>query len=262
MSQLGKRLISSAALIALSVSTIFMAPDWLFAIVIGLLVLTAFHEYLRLVEKKGIPVHYRFGLFFAALLHFSVYFHAESLILMLAVLAFFIFHFHPERLSQTLISTGMTVFGMIYVVWFCSHVLILRHLEYGSWWFFYILLLVKGGDTGAYFVGKKFGKIKLIAHVSPNKTVEGAVAGFITTLVLSLLSFTYLPQVSFGHLLTLGVCVSILSQLGDLGESLFKREVGVKDSGHVPGLGGILDVLDSLILSIPFVYYYVTLVLI
>ncbi|MDD5671236.1 MAG: phosphatidate cytidylyltransferase, partial [Candidatus Omnitrophica bacterium] len=115
--------------------------------------------------------------------------------------------------------------------------------------------------AGAYFVGKNYGKIKLIEHISPNKSVEGAVGGFLTTVALSLLSFIYLPHVPFVHLLVLGILTGLLAQLGDLAESVMKRDAGVKDSGAVPGLGGILDILDSLILTIPFIYYYITIVL-
>ncbi len=98
---------------------------------------------------------------------------------------------------------------------------------------------------------------KLIEHISPNKSVEGAAGGLLTTLVLSLLSKSYLGFIPLGHLFIMGILVGVISQVGDLAESLLKREVGVKDSGQLPGLGGVLDILDSVIFTVPFVYYYI-----
>jgi len=125
-------------------------------------------------------------------------------------------------------------------------------------WVLYLVLLIKTGDAGAYFIGTKFGKTKLFESVSPNKSWEGAWGGFVTTVLLSLISSVYLRDVSFLHLLILGTVLGVIAQLGDLIESLMKRNVGVKDSGEVPGLGGILDVLDSLIFTTPFLYFYIT----
>lgn len=258
MIQLAKRLISSAVLVSITLFTIFLAPKWFFFLVVEAFILSALNEFLSLAEKKGIVINRALGLFFGALLPFSFYFPSESVILMMACLTLFIFNFHRRLREQALVSTAVTVFGIIYVAWFFSHLTKIHYLPHGPWWVFYTLLLVKGGDAGAYFIGKTFGKIKLIEHVSPNKSIEGAIGGFLTTFLLSLASKAYLPYAEMVHLAVLGAALGILSQFGDLAESLIKRDVGVKDSGHVPGLGGILDVLDSLLLTVPFVYYYIT----
>lgn len=258
MNQLLKRLCSSAVLIAVTLSAVFLAPNWFFFLVIEAFILLALNEYLSLAEKKGVVINRVLGLFYGGLLPFSFFFPADSIILVMAVLSFFIFNFHRRLREQALISTSVTLFGIIYVAWFFSHFTKLKYLPNGSCWVFYTILLVKGGDAGAYFVGKAFGRNKLIEHVSPNKSIEGAIAGFITTVLLSLISKSYLPKVEWTHLMVMGTVLGVLAQFGDLAESLIKRDVGVKDSGHVPGLGGILDVLDSLLLCVPFVYYYVT----
>jgi phosphatidate cytidylyltransferase len=258
MKQLQKRLISSAVLISLTLVTIFYAPQWFFLLIVEVFVLLAFNEFLDLAQKKGIVIHRALGLFFAALIPVSFYFPLTSMILIIAFLSLFLIHFHPKLREHALVSTAVTIFGILYIPWFFSYLIKIRALENGPFWVFYTILLVKGGDAGAYFVGKNYGRMKLMEHVSPNKSIEGAVGGFLATVILSLVSKIYLPQVPLLHFLILGVLVGILAQLGDLGESLIKRNVGVKDSGYVPGLGGILDVLDSLLLTIPFVYYYIT----
>ena len=258
MIQLAKRLLSSAVLVSITLFTIFLAPKWFFFLMVEGFILSALNEFLSLAEKKGIVINRALALFFGALLPFSFYFPSESVILVMACLTLFIFNFHRRLREQALISTAVTIFGIIYVAWFFSHLTKIHYLPHGPWWVFYTILLVKGGDAGAYFIGKTFGKIKLIEHVSPNKSIEGAIGGFLTTLILSLISKVYLPYAEMVHLVVLGSAIGILSQFGDLAESLIKRDVGVKDSCHVPGLGGVLDVLDSLLLTVPFVYYYIT----
>lgn len=257
MSTLQKRLLVSALLVSLTIFTIFFTPMWFFFLVVVSFVLLGLNEFLAMAEKKGIVINRILGLFFGALLAFSVYFSNEAVVLAGASLCLFIFNFHRRLREQALLSTAVTVFGIIYVAWFFSHLIKIHLLPHGAFWVFYAILLVKGGDAGAYFIGRKYGRVKLIEHISPNKSVEGAVAGFVVTLLLSLVSKIYLPQVAWLHLFVLGAAIGVLSQIGDLAESLIKRDVGVKDSGLIPGLGGILDVLDSLLLSLPFVYYYI-----
>lgn len=258
MTPLQKRLLSSAFFISVSLAAIFWLPRWFFFVVIEGFILCGLNEFFSMVEKKGVVVHRLFGLLCGGLLPFSLYFASESIILVFACLVLFIANFHRRFREQALLGTAATIFGMIYVSWFFSFMDRLHYLENGPTWVFYTILLVKGGDAGAYFVGKSMGRTKLAEHISPNKSVEGAVGGFLVTMALSFISKIYLPEVSFLHLGVLGLMTGVLAQLGDLVESLMKRDVGIKDSGHIPGLGGVLDVLDSLILTAPFVYYYLT----
>jgi phosphatidate cytidylyltransferase len=245
-------------LIAVAVYTVFLAPPWFFFLVIEAFVFLGLNEFLTLAEKKGIVINRGLGLFFGALLPLSYYFPAESLIFVIGCLTLFIFNFHRRLRDQALVSTAVTTFGLVYVAWFFSFLMKIRYLVNGSKWVFYAIFIVKLGDAVAYFFGKAFGRMKLVEHISPQKSVEGAVAGFCTTVLASVGSKVYLPHVDVVHLLVMGISVGLLSGLGDLAESLIKRDVGVKDSGHLPGLGGMLDVLDSLLLTIPFVYYYIT----
>lgn len=254
---LRKRLLSSAVLIAVTLTTIFMAPHWLFFLVIEIFGLLGLNEFLAMAEKKNLPIHRPLALFFGALVPFAMVYSWESFLIAAMTLVLFVVSFNKKLRETALLSTAVTVFGIIYIPFLFSHTLKIHMLENGPQWIFYTILMVKGGDAGAYFVGRKYGKIKLIEHVSPNKSVEGAIGGFATSLLLSLLSKLFLPEVPLIHLFILGSVIGIISQLGDLAESLIKRDVGMKDSGQIPGLGGIMDVLDSLIFTVPFVYYYV-----
>lgn len=256
--QLLKRLTWSAVLIAVALYTIFLSPWWVFLIVIEAFVILGLIEYFNLAQRKGFFINRYLGLTFGALLPLPCYFPGEAVILTVAILCLFIFNFHRHLKDHAIVSSALTLFGLVYVAWFFSFLTKIRILPHGALWIFYLIFIIKAGDAAAYFIGKSFGTHKYIAHVSPNKSIEGAVAGFLATVAFSLLSKFYLVNTSFSHLAILGVVFGILSQLGDLAESLLKRDAGVKDSGNIPGLGGILDVIDSLLLTIPVLYYYLT----
>ena len=130
----------------------------------------------------------------------------------------------------------------------------------GRWWLLYVLAVSKLTDTAAYFSGKLFGKHPLAATISPKKTTEGAIGGMIGALGASLLYSILLPDhlfsLSLMHSIYLGLAIGLLAQIGDLAESLLKRDAGVKDSNVLPGLGGMLDIVDSVIFTLPFLYFY------
>ena len=133
----------------------------------------------------------------------------------------------------------------------------LRGLDDGRNWVFLALATTFASDTTAFFVGRALGRHKLAPAISPGKTWEGAIAGVIAAIIVSLF-FTRLLPISYVQALTLGLLVSIFGQLGDLVESLLKRNMGVKDSGKLfPGHGGALDRLDSVVFASVVVYYYV-----
>jgi len=256
--QLKKRLIWSALFIGVAMYAIFGAPKWVFLLAVEAFVLLGLWEYFNLAERKGFFINRHLGLFFGSLLPIQFYASGETIVLIVALLSLCVFNFKRNLREQALISTALTFFGLMYVAWSFSFLGRIRYLWHGSSWIFYCLLTIKLGDAAAYFIGKRFGKHKYAGSISPNKSVEGAVAGFVTTLAASLLSRFYLPSVSVWDLLVLGVVLGIIGQIGDLIESLLKRDTGLKDSGTIPGLGGILDMIDSLLPAIPIVYYYLT----
>ncbi len=255
--QLTKRLTVSAILIFLFSYMTFAAPPILFVLAVEIFIWMGLWEYFNLAEKKGYVLNRYLGLIFGSLFPLAYSAPAESIIFTTAILSIFIFNFHRRLKDQALVSTSLTLFGLVYVAWFTSFLCKIKCLDHGAFWVFYAIFTTKMGDAAAYFIGKAYGKHKYIAHISPNKSIEGALGGFFVTLICSVGSNVYLPQVPPAHLWVLGIVIGILSQLGDLAESLIKRDVGVKDSGAWPGLGGVLDVLDSLLFVLPCVYYYV-----
>lgn len=130
--------------------------------------------------------------------------------------------------------------------------------EAGLSYIFYALFLIWATDSGAYFIGRAFGKRKLWEHISPNKTVEGAIGGIVCALVVvSIYEWLSPFSPSFLMLLIATVILSVFGQLGDLVESAFKRHYGVKDSGAIlPGHGGILDRFDSLLFILPILHLF------
>jgi len=151
------------------------------------------------------------------------------------------------------------IFGLLTIVPFFWGMLSLRLYGYaenhynGAWWLLYVMLLVWGADSGAYLFGKLFGKHKLAPKVSPGKTWEGLVGGLLTSALISWLFGRYAPlDVVPSTLLICSIIAALASVLGDLTESMFKREAGIKDSGNlIPGHGGIMDRIDSLTAAVP-----------
>lgn len=158
--------------------------------------------------------------------------------------------------------------GMLYIPLLSSYIVLLRTLEIdgrdvGLAWIFLVLTITWMGDTGAYFAGRFFGKHKLFERVSPKKTIEGAVGGYAMAIVgASVVKWIALPEVSWFHLVLCTLCINSAGVLGDLVESMLKRAANVKDSGNfMPGHGGILDRVDSLLFTSPVAWLYATYVI-
>jgi phosphatidate cytidylyltransferase len=146
----------------------------------------------------------------------------------------------------------------LYAGFLLPHVVSLRMLPGGASWVFFAIACAMGGDTGGYFAGRYAGRTKLMPRVSPNKTVEGALGALVGSLALGVFAWAVLPPPGsrLEQLLFLALAMGVLAQLGDMIESLLKRAYGAKDSGWViPGHGGVLDRIDSLVLPFVFAYY-------
>jgi phosphatidate cytidylyltransferase len=191
-----------------------------------------------------------------------------AIVLALGAGVFFVLHF--KETTDALLHVSAEFFGVCYVAVPLSFMLAILYPISStgiSWdgrvWLVYLILVTKVTDVGAYFVGRLWGKTPLAPILSPKKTIEGAVAGFVCAVVCSVLfscigaklfpNYFHLPLLGA---LFLGSCIGIIAQIGDLAESLLKRDASIKDSNTLPGLGGVLDMLDSLLLTTPVVYFY------
>jgi phosphatidate cytidylyltransferase len=168
----------------------------------------------------------------------------------------------PEPDEHGMTQIAQAVFGPAYV---SLPLAMLMHIDifypHGNLWIFFLLTVVFAGDTGAFYIGKLFGKHKLYAKMSPGKTWEGAVGGLIGSLIAGMLFLQIVGQSTVGwRTILLALSVSIAGQIGDLAESMLKRAHRVKDSGNIlPGHGGLLDRIDGLLFAAPILYIFLAL---
>lgn len=257
-----KRLLSSLVLIGIAIVAINI--DWLCALVISILAGLGLYEFFTLVEKKGLKVYRYLGLIIALLIPLSVTFRFEltkrwELLFIIGVLVIiYILQLFRKDSTGAVISISVTLFGILYVSWLLSFLIKLRYLNNGGNLVASLLLITKSGDIGAYLIGTRYGKNVLIPSISPHKSQEGAAGGFLFSILAALASRIFLPF-SYLHLIVIGAFLGVLGQLGDLYESLIKRDCQAKDSGNIlPGMGGVLDLLDSLLFTSPAFYFYIS----
>ncbi len=176
--------------------------------------------------------------------------------LFLAFAIWFLFRFH--NLETVVKHNAYVFFGFFYVGGLLAHLVFLRELPQGREWIYLVLLVTMASDTLAYFSGKALGKRKLYPAISPNKSIEGAIGGLAGAVCGAVVAkFWFMPGLGLLECLVLGLLLGPLAQVGDLFESMLKRSFEVKDSGAlIPGHGGILDRLDSLLFVFPPAYYY------
>lgn len=165
-------------------------------------------------------------------------------------------------LEQSLRDGALTLFGVLYLGLTLGALSMTRLLPQGEWLIFFLLLVTWASDTGAYYVGTLYGRHRLAPTISPKKTVEGLVGGWFGAILVAYAArWWFLPELSILDCLILATLLTITGLWGDLTESAMKRSVGMKDSGGIlPGHGGMLDRLDSLLFTAPVFYYYVTMV--
>ncbi len=165
--------------------------------------------------------------------------------------------YHYRRFEKPLMIMSRATLGLVYVGFLAAHLVLVRGLEDGASWLVILTAITAGSDTGAYFAGSKLGRRKLCPHISPNKTVEGAIGGAAGGVIAALVLYVLFPvPAPIWFVAVLAFALSIVGMLGDLIESVIKRGYLVKDSGSLlGGHGGVLDRIDSLLLAGPALYY-------
>ncbi len=263
------RCLTAALLIGFVAWVLFWAPAWIFAVVTTTLVGLALNEFFALVERKGIVIERWIGLGIGLMIPLSIFWGFEPtrgwelFFMLVALLTLFLLQLRRRDSSHAIVGISTALFGIFYVSWCFSFLVKLRFVEgaalpAGPWLVAFLVLVTKGGDIGAYLVGSTLGRHTLIPRISPSKTWEGTIGGLLFSLGIALAFRPVFLGIPFGHIVTLGLLLGVLGQLGDLSESLIKRDCQVKDSGQLlPGLGGVLDVLDSLLFTSPVCYFYV-----
>jgi phosphatidate cytidylyltransferase len=259
-----KRTLTAAVLLGSIFVMIQYAPDWAFFLFGVAFVAAAVHEFYNLTGKKDLRPKKILGTGLAVLALLPFYFRTVPLdaALFAAILVAGVYYVvtvnDPDKLAGFPASFAVTLTGVLYIAFPLGFLFRIR-LEEGPFYLYFLAAIVFLGDTGAFLVGKPFGRHKMTPTASPNKSWEGSAGGFLFAVGGALLARTVLlPSVPLLTAALTALVVHAAAQVADPLESLFKRAVGVKDSSNsLPGHGGFLDRIDSLILAGPLFYFIV-----
>jgi phosphatidate cytidylyltransferase len=258
-----------------------LVSDYVFLALMVVLAGAGLIEFYGLVEKRGLICYKEWGVFGGLLLMASTFVYLSGLlgaheapakandfetsILILLVLGLCLRQFFSPLQQGGLLAISTTLFGLMYVPWLLNFIQKIHYYPRvegnGAFYVLYFILVTKFSDTGAYAVGSLIGRHKMIPRISPGKTWEGFGGAILFSVLASVLFYEFAGErligMNLGHALLLGGILGGTAVVGDLVESRFKREAGVKDSGRLfPGIGGILDLLDSLLFNAPLMYLY------
>jgi phosphatidate cytidylyltransferase len=248
--------------------------------------LVALWEFYRMLDHKGLPNFKVTGMICGALMLAGSFYYfrkmgpAGSYDFEVAVLLFFLLTvfgrqmFARLREDEPLQTMAYTLFGLLYVLWLFNFITKIVYLlprsstgaVTGQFYCLYLIVVTKFSDMGAYLVGSVAGRHQMIPHISPKKTWEGFFGALGLSLLASLALFGLMPghlsMLSWTHATVLGLLLGFAAVIGDLAESIVKRSTGVKDSGNfLPGIGGALDLIDSLLFTAPLLFFYLRLVI-
>lgn len=260
---LKRRTITAIILLSVVLAVIQWASGPIFFAFLQLIIVASVIEFFGLAEKRNLSPQPVLGLFSALIISFSFLkpekFSLGLAIVILLVMFSLYFLIYTKSIEKVVIfpsSVALTFLAPLYISFPLNFFYWLR-LEYGPSVIYFFLSIIFLGDTGAYFIGHKFGRRRLVPLASPKKTVEGGVGGLIFASAGAMLArFAFWPDLPLGLAFWLGLITHASAQVADPFESLFKRAAGVKDSSNLlPGHGGFLDRVDSLLLATP-VYYY------
>ena len=267
-----KRILTAVVALPILLFTVWSSSPYYFVILSTIAVWLALGEFYSLATKARCKPQVVTG-FCAALVVIASFVFEEPLLTVAALIAVSIVTlvaavFRPSELKESLVSVSSTIFGVIYVALLASCLVGVRmisdtrfatpvsHLASKALTMFFAIVILT--DTGAYYTGRTIGRHKLAPRISPGKTIEGAIGGFVMAAMAGYVSkLTFFPEIPLAHCLVLGTIIGIVGQIGDLAESLLKRGSDVKDSGRLlPGHGGMLDRVDSILFSAPLLYFY------
>jgi phosphatidate cytidylyltransferase len=278
-----RRLVSFVVLWTIVLTAMFssnrLVSDYVFLVIMAFLVVSGLAEFYGLVHKRDLVSFEGWGILGGVLLIVGTFLNLTGLIgtsgsparvndfetsfLILFVLGLCLRQFFSRSNTAGILAISTTLFGLMYVPWLLNFIQKINFFPRvdGHYYLLYFILITKISDTGAYAVGSLIGRHKMIPRISPGKTWEGFGGAIVASTLASVLFVHFLGPKMAGmklvHAVILGVILSVGAVVGDLIESIFKREAGVKDSGRFfPGIGGILDLLDSLLFNAPIMYLY------
>jgi len=267
---LGKRILTAVIGIPVAIYVINYG-EWLFATAILILTLLAWHEFYAMLQNKDIKVCYSLGVVMNLLIVACAWLGNSQEFIMLLFMASLLslVRIVISGTQFTVVSAAFSILGISYIGVSFAHLLLLRYTDYslyfstpwgelsaGAGYLWLAFLGTWASDTFAFFVGSYLGKHKLCPTISPNKTIEGFLGGLLGS-IIAIMLLGNLFKIGLHHSVIMGILVGVAAPVGDLVESAIKRFVGVKDSGNIlPGHGGILDRFDSILFTVPVIFYY------
>jgi phosphatidate cytidylyltransferase len=262
------RIISAAVLIPLTLAVVFLAPRPLFLLVVGIVGTICTYEYLQLAGKmnmRGTAWFSYAGFWFMLITLQQPGLTAAGPVSVLLLTGFIVSMWRRAPVRERVQGMASNIFGILYLSVCLLPAVRLRFdvpQAQGREWLVILLATIWIGDTAALVIGKRFGKTPFAPVISPRKTNAGAVGGLLGgTLAAILLRFLLFPGLGLGHVIAASLLMGMFGQLGDLAESMLKRAAGAKDSsGLIPGHGGMLDRIDSLLFALPALYFYLLMI--
>jgi len=280
------RFISTVALWSIALAIAFSGYEILFWLLISMFGLIALLEFYRMLDHAQLPNFKITGMICGAILligsfyYFSKIGPAQSYDFEVAVLLFFLLTvfarqmFARLRHDEPLRTMAYTLFGLLYVLWLFNFITKILYLTprsvtgtvTGQFYVLYLIAVTKFSDMGAYLTGSAIGRHLMSPHISAKKTWEGFFGALGLALLCSLALFKLMPRhlsiLTWTHATVLGLLLGFAAVIGDLAESIVKRRTDVKDSGNLlPGIGGALDLIDSLLFTAPLLFFYLRLVI-
>ncbi len=266
------RLVTAGVLLPiLVVSIVFPKLALLFVVLAAAAMIAALFEFWLLARKQQVRADAAAGLLSAAALFTIFYFTQprmlpDLLMIQLVLILLTIGSLTAAMLrgapfDKMITSVGVTVLGVMYIVLLGGHLVALQvgfAPQLAKHLLSFFFLVIMGADAAAYYGGRAFGKHKLAPSISPGKTSEGAIAGMLSSLLLAAgAHYWFFPELPTKFALALAAVMNVVSVIGDLTESALKRSAGVKDTASIlPGHGGVLDRIDSLLFNAPVIYYF------
>jgi phosphatidate cytidylyltransferase len=280
------RFLSTIVLWSVALIIVFSGYELAFFALIGTVGLIALWEFYGMLDHKGLPNFKLTGMICGTIMLIGSFYYfshmgpARSYDFEVAVLLFFLLTvftrqmFESLREDEPLQTMAYTLFGLLYVLWLYNFITKIVYVVprsstgavMGQFYCLYLIAITKFSDMGAYLTGSLFGRHQLIPHISPKKTWEGFFGALAFSLFASLALFRIMPGhlsvLNWTHAVVLGLLLGFAALIGDLAESIIKRSTGVKDSGNMlPGIGGALDLIDSLLFTAPLLFFYLRLVI-
>lgn len=256
-----KRIISAIVFLPIFFLIVQYGNPLVFFVFLSAVLLGALFEFYTLLNESGKKSMIYAGMPLGWFIAFAFFSNNNQIILysmVVLVLGIFIVKlFSKQPVNDSTEEISNTLFGALYIAFLLSYLICIRKDEAGRELIFMLFLIIWLGDTLAYYIGTAVGKHPLAPSISPKKSIEGAIGGLLGSLGGALLAhYWFLPSISIANCIILSLITGIAGQIGDLCESMLKRNLKVKDSGSIiPGHGGLLDRLDSILFSAPVFFY-------